>query len=364
MLLIALHGLVAIDAAFGRAAGVELLMKVVERIVAAVRSDDVLCRLGNGDLVVLCPDVAEIDATRVVSRLVQVMIAPFQLGTAEVRLGVAIGLATTKSSTFTGAVLHAAAVAAQRAERHGHEGVRRNPAARAKPEPATVRRLEGAVAMRDAIVAHASDLVMYFEADGTIAWASPATRTLFGMEPEDLVGRSGLEMIHPDDQARVFADFASIVEPGQHVRVEFRVVADDGTIHWIEETATNLVEDPHVGYVVGNLHDITTRKRDEDEIRMQGRLLDAAGQAIFAIDMSGEVIYWNEAATLNLRVDRGRGARATARRGRSTRSGVGRQGSHGAGGGAGRRDRGRVSSPYVASDGREIPVEVTNTPVY
>jgi diguanylate cyclase (GGDEF)-like protein/PAS domain S-box-containing protein len=74
-------------------------------------------------------------------------------------------------------------------------------------------------------------------------------------------------------------------------------VAYDGSIYWIEETATNLVDDPHVGYVVANLNNITARKHDEDAIRLQNRLLDAAGQAIIALDMQGHVSYWNAAAT-------------------------------------------------------------------
>ncbi|HTL87680.1 MAG TPA: PAS domain-containing protein, partial [Acidimicrobiia bacterium] len=121
--------------------------------------------------------------------------------------------------------------------------------------------LAAAHAQRDAVVAHSSDLVMFFESDGTIVWASPATRFLFGMEVDSLVGRNGLELIYPDDQARTLADLASITGFGDSVTCEFRVIADDGVVHWVEETATNLIDDPHIGYVVANLNNITARKR-------------------------------------------------------------------------------------------------------
>ncbi len=233
----------------------------------------------------------------------------------------------------------------------------------AADRPSAFERLRSAVAMRDAIVARASDLVMYFDLDGTIVWASPATRTLFGVEPESLVGQSGLEMIHPDDQVRVFSEFATISGLGDHVRVEFRVLAHDGSVHWIEETATNLVDDPNVGYVVGNLHDITARKRDEVEIRLQSRLLDAAGQAIFAIDTKGAVIYWNRAATWTYgwTADEAVGRRLDE----VVRPAEGWDD-------AARRVQAAVQrgEPWTGefcvrrNDGREIPVEVTNTPVY
>ena len=169
------------------------------------------------------------------------------------------------------------------------------PAAAVSQESALA--LAASDAQRDAVVADSSDLVIYFESDGTIVWASPATTFLFGVAVPSLVGRNGLELIHPDDREAALGVFASITAFGATVRCEFRVVADDGTIHWVEETATNLVDDPHVGYIVANLNNITARKRDEDAIQLQNRLLDAAGQAIVAVDMKGDVFYWNAAAT-------------------------------------------------------------------
>ena len=45
-----------------------------------------------------------------------------------------------------------------------------------------------------------------------------------------------------------------------------------------------------------NINDITARKRAEEQIRFQRRLLDAVGQAIIATDPQGKIIYWNRAA--------------------------------------------------------------------
>ena len=38
------------------------------------------------------------------------------------------------------------------------------------------------------------------------------------------------------------------------------------------------------------------RKRAQEQIRFQRRLLDAVGQAIIATDLQGKIIYWNRAA--------------------------------------------------------------------
>jgi PAS domain S-box-containing protein len=47
---------------------------------------------------------------------------------------------------------------------------------------------------------------------------------------------------------------------------------------------------------VTNTKDIAGRKRAEEQIRFQRRLLDAVGQAIIATDLQGKIIYWNRAA--------------------------------------------------------------------
>lgn len=104
-------------------------------------------------------------------------------------------------------------------------------------------------------------------------------------------------MIHPDDRDETVERFLGIPDLGDHVRVEFRVVDEaTGRVRWVEETATNLLEEPAVGAVVGNLRDVTDRHAAEDAVRFQARLLDAVGQAVVAIDNGGRITYWNDTA--------------------------------------------------------------------
>jgi diguanylate cyclase (GGDEF)-like protein/PAS domain S-box-containing protein len=160
---------------------------------------------------------------------------------------------------------------------------------------ATVPRLSARLV--DVFLAHTDDLILLFEEDGTIVWASPTSRRLLGLEPDDLVGHNGLDMIHPEDQDRAFTAFASIPELGDNVRVELRIIDPTGTIRWVEEVATNLLDEPEVGGVVAHLRDITERKVVERAVRFQASLLDNVGQAVAARDTDGRVTYWNDAAT-------------------------------------------------------------------
>ena len=148
----------------------------------------------------------------------------------------------------------------------------------------------------DASVANSCDMVVFMRADGTVQSASPACRRLFGLEPTDLIGRNGLDLIHPDDRERMSNAFASIPNLGDHVRAEFRFVDARGNVRWIEEVATNLLADANVRHVVANLRDVTDRVNAEREVRLQTALLAAAGQAIVGTDTEGAIFYWNAAA--------------------------------------------------------------------
>ncbi|MCU1365826.1 MAG: hypothetical protein JWN39_1465, partial [Ilumatobacteraceae bacterium] len=159
-----------------------------------------------------------------------------------------------------------------------------------------VARLAAVRAQVEASSAHSSDLVLFFHPDGTIHSASRACRQLFGLEPEQLVGANCVELAHPADRSRLAADFASIPYFGDFVRSEFRILDPTGAVRWLEEIATNVVDDPNVGCLVGNLRDITERKVAEESVVFQARLLAAVGQAVIATDTDGAVTYWNGAA--------------------------------------------------------------------
>jgi diguanylate cyclase (GGDEF)-like protein/PAS domain S-box-containing protein len=126
--------------------------------------------------------------------------------------------------------------------------------------------LRGADARQRAIVARSRDVTLFFDIDGMIRWASPVSHEMLGIEPEDLVGQSGLDFVHPDDQERVFAEFLTIAGLGEHVRTEFRINHPRGGVRWLEEDATNLLDDPDVGYIVGNIRDVTERRHAHEQL--------------------------------------------------------------------------------------------------
>jgi diguanylate cyclase (GGDEF)-like protein len=89
-----LDGFKAVNDTYGHHAGDVVLQAVTDRMLAAVRSDDLVARLGGDEFAVLCVDVTNVEqATALADRLIHVTAEPIDVGGAEVSVGVSIGIA-------------------------------------------------------------------------------------------------------------------------------------------------------------------------------------------------------------------------------------------------------------------------------
>ncbi len=148
-----------------------------------------------------------------------------------------------------------------------------------------------------ALIEHISDGITLVGSDGLVVWQSPAAQRLFGRSPEEVIGRSGLGFIHPDDALQVAESFADLISaPGKTATAEFRIRHKDGSWRWMEAVGTNLLRDPDLNALVMNYRDITERNEALEQIRFQASLLTQVRNAVIAIDRDLRVVYWNEAA--------------------------------------------------------------------
>jgi diguanylate cyclase (GGDEF)-like protein len=84
-----------VNDSFGHAAGDELLRQVARRLQATVRSDDLVARLGGDEFVILCPASTAADAEQLADRIRAAIAEPFSIHSADVSIGISVGIAHT-----------------------------------------------------------------------------------------------------------------------------------------------------------------------------------------------------------------------------------------------------------------------------
>jgi len=85
------------------------------------------------------------------------------------------------------------------------------------------KRHESGLSRYETLFEESKDVNVIVEPDGTFRYLTPSASSVFGYDPEELVGEMGFEYIHPDDRDEAMAEFAKIVEtPSYEPRMDFR----------------------------------------------------------------------------------------------------------------------------------------------
>ncbi len=132
------------------------------------------------------------------------------------------------------------------------------------------------------VIENTSDYVALIDEMGVYIYVSPSFQAL-GYRQEDLIGRSGLDFVHPDDRARLASilatyaaklakakleDVLGIKKDISRMHIYFRFMDKKGEWHDIE-TTPDIVKNPCRHGFAGLLisKDITRRKREEEALR-------------------------------------------------------------------------------------------------
>lgn len=105
--------------------------------------------------------------------------------------------------------------------------------------------------------------------DGTILYVNVAAARSIGQEPEWLIGRNMLELIHPDDRTRIERQLQSAAESrpsGGFTRYRLRAGINK---EWrtFDSVADNLIDDPTVAGILLTSRDVTEQLRSEIKLQ-------------------------------------------------------------------------------------------------
>ncbi|HWP82414.1 MAG TPA: PAS domain S-box protein [Bacteroidota bacterium] len=137
------------------------------------------------------------------------------------------------------------------------------------------------------LVENIRELFFVVDANGRIIYGSPNFFSETGFAPAEIIGRTYVRLIHPDDRARVIEFYKQKTADGTvDTTIEFRGRRHDGSYEWVEQS-TRIVRDER-GNVIeyrNLVRNITERKRAQEAVeafaRQRERLLQIS-QTVFS----------------------------------------------------------------------------------
>lgn len=154
-----------------------------------------------------------------------------------------------------------------------------------------------------ALLAHASDGLVLFDASLRVIYASPMTTRMLGIRLEEMLGQPADAFVHPDDKEKVAARLAEVLATaGGRSCATFRVVTADGSSRWIEAQATNYLDDPELNAIVGKYSDMTDSlaaehvlRQTRDELGRLSRAIEQTADSVMVTNRQGVIEYVNPA---------------------------------------------------------------------
>lgn len=134
-------------------------------------------------------------------------------------------------------------------------------------------------------------------ASGSLHW-SREMRRILGLEAGGPPSyEEFMELVHPDDRAKLREARVRALETAGRMDVEHRIVRPDGSIRWLHELG-EVARGPDGApeRLLGTAQDITERKAAEERLRQQAALLDHAQEAILVLSLDHHIRYWNKGA--------------------------------------------------------------------
>ncbi|ACA17122.1 multi-sensor hybrid histidine kinase [Methylobacterium sp. 4-46] len=124
------------------------------------------------------------------------------------------------------------------------------------------------------------DIIARADLNGVLRYLSPAVERVIGYPADELLGRSALSHIHPDDRPMVMRRYSALVEagPGARAKFEYRVRHRHGHDVWLEVNPTVLYDEGDLAPLgfVDVARDVTARKAVDAELAAAREQAEAA----------------------------------------------------------------------------------------
>ena len=120
---------------------------------------------------------------------------------------------------------------------------------------------------------------------------------MFGYEAAELIGKSVLDQIHPDDQGRAVEGWIAMLSTRRSQQTRLRRKRKDGSWVWVDTTLHNFLNQPDRNYVLLELIDVSAEMAAQEALaereELLRRLTEAMPDGLLQLDSGRAVVYHN-----------------------------------------------------------------------
>ena len=120
---------------------------------------------------------------------------------------------------------------------------------------------------------------------------------MLGYSAEEVIGKSVLDHVHPDDRARSVEGWMAMLSTRRIQQMRLRRRRSDGSWLWVDSTVHNYLNQPDRNYVLVELVDVSAEMAAQETLQQQGELLrrltDAIPDGLLQLDTDQNVLYHN-----------------------------------------------------------------------
>jgi len=137
------------------------------------------------------------------------------------------------------------------------------------------------------------DLINSIDAEGRFVTMSAACHQILGYTPEEVIGRTYLDFVHPEDRIITAQEDEHITAGQATTSFQNRYLHKNGSVVWLEWAAVSLPDDPLM-YCVAR--DVTQRKAAEEDQAFLAAIVQASHDAILGVTLDRTIRSWNAGA--------------------------------------------------------------------
>ena len=140
------------------------------------------------------------------------------------------------------------------------------------------------------LVQNASDIIAIIAADGVVNYVSLSIARILGYSPQDWLGKTAFEFVHPDERAKAERLKTDALEnPGTNITAVLPLLHANGEWQDFEVVVNNLLDEPSVAGIVTTYRNITERKQSalalSNLVQQQASLAQLGQQALAGTDL-------------------------------------------------------------------------------